>query len=449
VIRWRAVSLAEQRWLRIFTLCVLYVAQGIPWGFMAATLPGYLVSKGLDFGFVTTTLSFTTLPYAFKWVWGPIIDTITIRRFGRRRPWIVFAQLMMGATIAAMLALDVATEIKLLAWTVFIHTVFNALQDVAVDALAVDLLPDHERGSANGLMYASKYLGGAMGGVGMAKLIAWYGLDTGLIAQASVLFLIMLVPLLVRERDGEQPPRVAPREFARDLQQAFSLRSTLVAALLMLTANFAIGLISATGFSLFITQLKWPSDKYAEITGGWGLIAGMLSAAAAGTISDRIGRKLLVTLAALGLALNWLVFGLMPDQWTNYDYIFASAIIENIMTAGFSVGLITLCMDVSWPRVGGSQFTAYMALSNVSTTLGFLFAGRAQQWLTYEGIWMVGATCQVAVLLLLLPIDAGQTRRDLPYPPGMRVPRAGTVALLGLLVFLIGVTGYMTYQKLG
>ena len=40
--RLRAVSLAERRWLRLFTLCVLYVAQGIPWGFMATTLPGYL-----------------------------------------------------------------------------------------------------------------------------------------------------------------------------------------------------------------------------------------------------------------------------------------------------------------------------------------------------------------------------------------------------------------------
>ena len=36
------MSLAERRWLRLFTLCALYVAQGIPWGFMATTLPAYL-----------------------------------------------------------------------------------------------------------------------------------------------------------------------------------------------------------------------------------------------------------------------------------------------------------------------------------------------------------------------------------------------------------------------
>src|SRR5262245_9108628 len=96
------MSLAERRGLRLFTLCALYVAQGIPWGFMATTLPAYLTKRGLDFGFVTATLSFTTLPYAFKWVWGPIIDRFTIPRFGRRRPWILFAQAMMAITVLVL-----------------------------------------------------------------------------------------------------------------------------------------------------------------------------------------------------------------------------------------------------------------------------------------------------------------------------------------------------------
>lgn len=443
------VSLAERRWLRIFTLCVLYVAQGIPWGFMASTLPGYLVEKGLDFELVSISLSFTTLPYSFKWVWGPIIDMISFPRFGRRRPWIVFAQAMMAVTIGLMLALDVSTQLKLLAWMVFIHTVFNALQDVAVDALAVEILPDKERGSANGLMYGAKYAGGALGGVGMAKLIAWHGLDTALTVQVIVLLAIMLVPLLVRERSGPTPPRESPRALASALQQAFSLRSTLVTAMLLLSANFAIGLVSANGFDLFIKHLKWTNSEYSEITGGWALLAGCLSAAAAGSISDWIGRRRLVAFAALGLAANWLVFSLATSLWTDHAYVYVSSLIENTLTAAFSVGCITLSMDVSWPRVGGSQFTAYMALSNFSTTLGYQFSARANEWWTFEGIWLFAACWQVAIIALLIPIDPGQTRRDLPYPAGTRVPRFGIVALLSLLVLLIGMTGYITWKRLG
>ena len=132
--------------------CALYVAQGIPWGFMATTSPGYLTQKGLDFGFITTMLSFSYLPYSFKWIWGPIMDTVTIPRFGRRRPWILLAQALMALTVLAMGTFDVSTELKLLMWVIFIHTIFNALQDVAkgkvLKTIDVSALFEAEAGNA-------------------------------------------------------------------------------------------------------------------------------------------------------------------------------------------------------------------------------------------------------------------------------------------------------------
>ena len=61
------MSLADRKSLRLATLVVLYVAQGIPWGFMATTIPAYLASRGLDEGAVGVALATTTLPYTFKW----------------------------------------------------------------------------------------------------------------------------------------------------------------------------------------------------------------------------------------------------------------------------------------------------------------------------------------------------------------------------------------------
>jgi len=445
------VSLADRRSLRIFTLCVLYVAQGIPWGFMATTLPGYLVAHNLDFAIVTTTLSFTTLPYSFKWIWGPIIDRFSIPRFGRRRPWIIFAQAMMGATLAAMLALDVATEIKLLAWMVFIHTVFNALQDVAVDALAVEILPDDERGRANGLMYAAKYAGGALGGVGMAKLIYWYGLDTALLAQVIALFAIMLVPLLVRERasTAPAPPRPTFRQIARGMQEVFSLRSPLVGALLVLSATFAAGLVAATGYKLFIEHLKWSFSDYSEISGGWGLLVGCLCAANAGWLADKLGRRRVAAGASILLASIWIIFALTESLWINHTFVYVTALVGEAFLAALSVSLIALAMDLSVPTLGGSQFTLYMALSNFSTTLGYQFAGIANRWWDYKTIYVVAAVIQLAITMLLVPIDPGEARRKVPLPPATRVPRAGLAALVVLLAVLIGMTVYITVQKLG
>jgi MFS family permease len=173
------------------------------------------------------------------------------------------------------------------------------------------------------------------------------------------------------------------------------------------------------------------------------------SAAAAGLLADRVGRRRLAAIAACGLAANWIVFAVMTSWWSSSVYIYASAMVETAFTSTLSVAVITLCMDLSWPRVAGSQFTAYMALSNFSTTLGYQFASKATEWWTFSGIWLVAAGIQLGVILLLLPIDPGQTRRELPFPAGVPLPRFGVVAMLTLLVFLIGMTGYVTVQKLG
>jgi len=60
------VSLAERRGLRLFTLCVMYVAQGIPWAFTAITLPAYLGASGrVTDDALGAGVARTTLPYSF------------------------------------------------------------------------------------------------------------------------------------------------------------------------------------------------------------------------------------------------------------------------------------------------------------------------------------------------------------------------------------------------
>jgi MFS transporter, PAT family, beta-lactamase induction signal transducer AmpG len=447
-----AVDLAERRGLRLFALCALYVAQGIPWGFMATTLPAYLTQQGLDFAFVSGTLAFTVLPYTFKWVWGPIVDAFSWPRLGRRRPWILIAQTGMALTVIAMVTFDLTTEIRLLAAMVFIHTVFNALQDVAVDALAVDLLDDDERGRANGLMYASKYAGGALGGIGMATLIVWTSLDVALVAQTSVLVAIMLVPLLVRERaagDLTGAARLSLREIVGGLAQAFSLRSNLVNALLVLAATFAAGMISATGYKLFISELGWTYDRYTAISGGWGLVVSGAAAAAGGWLSDRFGRRRVAAIASIAMAAGWVAFALVRPFWTETWVVYASGLYAGACLAILTVALIALCMDLSWPKIGGTQFTTYMALSNFSTALGYQFAARANELWEFHGVYLVAAAIQVAVTVLLWPIDPTETRRRLPLPPGTPLNRLGLLALGGLLIFLIGMTVRTALKTLG
>lgn len=410
----RVMSLADRRWLRLFTLCALYCAQGIPWGFMAITLPSYLAGKGLDAAAVGGAMAMTTLPYTFKWVWGPIVDAFTLRRFGRRRPWILFAQGMMVLTVGALIAIpDLTQDLDLLMWMVLIHTAFNALQDVAVDALAVDLLDEEERGRANGFMYAAKYGGGVIGGAGMATVIGFAGLRAALSMQVVILLVIMLVPLLVRERDGAPPPAVPIGQLVRSLGRAFSLRSSLMLGVLMLGATLATGIVNAVAPGLYTLRLGWSDTAYAQLAGGPVLGIGLGGAVLGGVLADRIGHRRLAALASLTMALAWVLFALAEPWWPSRAFIYAVMWVEPLCLSLMTVSLFALCMDVSWPRVAASQFTAYMALSNVSTTRGYQLAGRALDAWGYQGVFVAAAVIQLVITLPLLLIDPHQTRRVL------------------------------------
>ena len=152
------MSLSDQPRIRLLTLCALYVAQGIPYGFITITLAAFMADQGLGTEDVGNIIFWTTLPWAFKWVWGPVIDMLGVPSMGRRRPWIILAQIMMAVTMLVMVFVgDLTASVVALSWMTAIHNVFGSLQDVAVDALAVDLLDEAERGQANGLMWGSKY----------------------------------------------------------------------------------------------------------------------------------------------------------------------------------------------------------------------------------------------------------------------------------------------------
>lgn len=443
------MSLAERRWLRLATLVVLYVAQGIPWGFMATTIPGYLASRGLDPQAVGIALATTTLPYTFKWVWGPVIDALVFPRFGRRRPWIIFAQLMMALTVAAMLAIgDLSADLKMLAWMMLIHTVFNALQDVSVDALAVDLLQDDERGTANGLMYGAKYGGGVIGGVGFASVIAYTSFETALVVQAGILLAIMLVPLLVRETDTPPPPRMKLGEIVRSFADVFASRSAAMTILVMLSCLFAQGIITVSSTVLYTQTLGWSSHKYTSLVGGWGLVAGGLSAASGGFVADLIGPRRLAIIATLAMGAGWLIFSLNEGRWTDDSFIYTMSLWETTAQAMLSVSLFAVCMQVSFPAIGASQFAAYMALSNFGTSLGYRAAGQLESFSAVE-VWRLAAAFQIIVVpLLLLAVNPAQTRSELPRPEGTKPPVRGWIVLGALLAFLVGMTAIIVRPML-
>ena len=434
------MTLSENPRLRMLTLCALYIAQGIPFGFVMVTLANILAGRGLSAEDVGGFLALATLPWAFKWLWGPIIDLIGVRAMGRRRPWILLAQGLMALTMGAMIMVtDLVAGVALLGWLVFVHNIFNSLQDVAVDALAVDLLNEDERGRVNGLMYGSKYLGVVVGSTGLAWVVEGFGLRAGLILQVAMLGAIFLLPMALRERPGDllwgwrrSPAQVAAQGVVAavgrrasflaalqtlaglfiDLFRAFGLRSSLLGIGLALASQLGNGVLSVVSKILYTQELGFSAADLSEHQ-GWSYMVGLFGAIAGGFLADRFGAKRIIAVGLLGLGALWLGFAALQPWWSHRYIAIALLYAEPAFGSVASVGMFSLFMGISWPKVAATQFTAYMALLNLSATWGHAIAGKLDAHLDYSDLYIIGAILQVVAVALLWRIDPGQTRRVL------------------------------------
>src|SRR4029077_18261968 len=143
VPRMRFPDLLATQGGRLGAVFLLYVTEGIPLGFTATAVATQMRRQGLGPAQIGAFVGSLYAPWAFKWVAGPIVDTLTVPRFGRRRFWILLTQLMMIATLLVAMRVDFAHQLQVFTAVIFVHNIFGATQDVAIDSLAVNVLPEN------------------------------------------------------------------------------------------------------------------------------------------------------------------------------------------------------------------------------------------------------------------------------------------------------------------
>jgi len=416
-------TLSERRWLRLGALCGLYVAQGIPFGFVTIALVAWLADRGVGTGEIGAVIAMTSLPWTFKFLWGPMIDRYGFPAMGRRRPWILAAQTCMALTLGVMaVAPDLSNNVQLVTWLVCLINIFASVQDVAVDALAVDLLQPQERGRANGLMYGCSYGGAAIGGAVVGGVMAEAGLRAGVVFQVGLILAIMLIPLALRERPGE---RILPwsagcageraeaervhslAELMKRLAKAFRSRAAWVCAILALASKCAVAVSSTVIVTLTIQKLAWEQEAFTQFQGAVSVWFGLVGSVAGGFLADRMGARRLAMIATTALGGLWIAFGAASGSCSAPFFVKAMVCLEGFVYGVFAVSLFAIFMGVSWRVVAASQFTAYMALMNLSNTGGAWCAGKLSGWMSESWIYVFIGLAQVAVLGILMFVRNG------------------------------------------
>ena len=422
---------------RVLTLCALYVAQGIPWGFITVTFVTFLAGEGVGAGELALLLTLGTLPWSVKFLWGPVIDRFQYPKMGRRRPWVLIAQLGMIISLSAMLFIpDPTSDLTVIATMFLIYNIFTSLQDVSTDALAVDVLKPHELEKVNSYMFTAKAVGGIIGGAGLGTIIGFVGIKGAIFLQIPILVIIMLVPLFMTERPGEKlfpwsedsdlpfwedvEEKRDIKDIISDVKTAFSLRSAQLGIGLSLVMSLSFFMIPVLPL-LFVRELGWSEEQFNATKGGLILVVTMIGYMIGGQLGKRFGGKLIIIYSALGAAILNLIWGLSEPMWGSELFMMSIWCLHTIAWAMVAINTYSLMMRVTWGKVGGTQFTGYMAMMNLSAIIGYQLTDPFATRFDYPTLFLLAGLLETFVILVAVMIDPDETNRllsnnQLPQP---------------------------------
>jgi len=129
---------------------VLGLASGMPLALTGSTLSAWMVKEGVDIKTIGL-FSLVGLPYAFKFLWSPLMDRYVPPFLGRRRGWMIITQLALIVTISAMGFFNPASAPFLIAAVALSLAFFSASQDIVLDAYRTEYLNPDERGAGVGV----------------------------------------------------------------------------------------------------------------------------------------------------------------------------------------------------------------------------------------------------------------------------------------------------------
>lgn len=411
----RSPTLSGSRPLRYAAFFYLYVMQGIPYGFSATAIANHLAYHRVPPERIGQIVAMVGLPWTLQFVWGPVVDRFQGSRMGRRRPWVLAAQLLaFTASLAIVFITDPQGQLHLLGMAFLAHSVFASVQDTSVDALAISTIPEHERGRINAAMRGGYLAGLGLAGAAFSYLINRHGFGVAALTHSGVLLAMTAITFFIREKPSDAlfslrsvpaDPALANSPPPRDLKALFGeLWRSLTGRrnLLVFLSVGAVYLAASVFIRAFnvhlVQQLRWHDAELSLLSGLQGGLLGLAVIAVGGWLSDRVGAVRLLVAVMFVLGVFLLVFNLMAHQWHNRAVSSAGLVIWQSFDPAYSVAAMPLLMSICRKGIEGSQFTAYMALVNLCDVAGAYVSGHAQRWVAAP---VLGVGCGLLVLAAL------------------------------------------------
>jgi MFS transporter, PAT family, beta-lactamase induction signal transducer AmpG len=412
---------------RVLIVMFLGFSSGLPLALSGSTLLVWMTEAKVNLGTIGL-FALVGTPYTIKFLWAPLIDALDVpwlsRRFGRRRGWLLLAQLLLIAAIVFLGLCDPSISPLVVAAGALMVATASATQDIVVDAFRVESLNESEQAAGMASYVAAYRIGMLVSTAGALFLVsglegffqlgrhaAWsagYAIMAALVLVGIATTLFAAEPEKSVTADAVHARESTPARVLEAATGAFSeflsRDMALVALAFVVLFKFTDALAGALT-APFVIDLGFSRNEYAAIIKGVGLAATLVGGFAGGFVArawslpaslwmggvlQAVAALAFSWQAVVGLNAAWLTFAIVAENFTSA-----------IGTVIFVAYLSALCRNPLHTATQYALLTALAAFGRTYLSSGAGFVAAATGWAPFFAICALAGLPSLLLLAFL------------------------------------------------
>jgi PAT family beta-lactamase induction signal transducer AmpG len=402
---------------RVLQVLALGFASGLPLLLTYSTLSAWLATAGVRRAAIGT-FALVGTPYAFKFLWSPLIDRLPPPLpLGRRRGWGITIQILLIAAILSLGSCNPQHNLTRMAALSLLVAFLSASQDIVIDAWRVEILgmdgSTDLQGPGAGMIQTGYRIAMLVSGAGALVIAARAGWFAAYATMAALLGVGMLVFLF-----GPEPKMPAPTAHTggagwQGIRQALATavtgpftdftRRPLWLVILIFIVGYKLGeaLAGVMATPLYIS-LGFSLNEIAAVSKLVGFFATVAGALIGGVVTARFGsRRALIFCGVLQSAGN-LFFVLQAIGGHRLGYLALCVTAENVTGAMAGSALVGYLSGLCSPAFTATQYALLSSLAAVGRTLVASSGGVLAEKLGWVPFFLLTTVATVPALLLLI-----------------------------------------------
>jgi PAT family beta-lactamase induction signal transducer AmpG len=399
---------------RMFVALVMGFSCGMPLLLTITVLQAWMQEEGVDLT-VIGLMALVGIPYTVKFLWAPFLDRYSLAFLGRRRGWLLMAQVALAIAIAGMGLTDPGANPWMVAAAAFLVTFFSASQDIVVDAYRREDLSDEELGLGSSLYVNGYRLGMLLASGGGLILADHIPFTSVYIIMAGCMLPGVLTTLLAPE--PPLPPG-APRRLREavidPLTEYFSRQGALwiLGFILLYKIGDTMASAMTTPFYLDIGFSKTEIGAVVKLFGFWATVVGSLIG---GVIMLRLGINRSLWVFGVLQGISTAGFALLARVGHSVPLLSGVIAFENLSGGMGTAAYVAFMASITNKRFTATQYALLSSLMGVPRVMASAPTGFLAKHFGWEGFFIACTLIAIPGMLLLLKFAPWR-----PATPGSR-----------------------------